>query len=106
TLAGEPGAGVDQGFLPRGALRLLAERRRNRGFWYRATVATTGARYAPAPGYVELGDAIRPGAELGYGRFVSPAGHQLRGRVTSSRAWRNAAGSFESGATTGLLALE
>ena len=78
ALAGDAGQGPDDGVLPRGALRLLAERRRNRGVWYRAGVATTGARYAPALGYVERGDAIQPLAEVGYGWVVSPAGHQLR----------------------------
>ena len=81
ALAGDAGVGPDDGVLPRGALRLLAERRRNRGLWYRTGVATTGARYAPALGYVERGDAIQPSAEIGYGWVVSPAGHQLRAGV-------------------------
>jgi hypothetical protein len=41
TLAGDAGSGPSDGVMPRGALRLLAERRRNRGMWYRAGVATT-----------------------------------------------------------------
>ncbi len=95
ALAGDAGAGPNDGVLPRAALRLLAERRRNRGMWYRAGVATTGARYAPALGYVERGDAIQPLAELGYGWVVSPAGHQLRASVASAFAYHNAAGTFD-----------
>jgi len=57
TLAGIAGAGPDAGVLPRGALRVVAERRRNRGAWYRVAVATTGARYAPALGYVQHADS-------------------------------------------------
>ena len=86
ALAGDAGAGPDDGVLPRGALRLLAERRRNRGMWYRAGVSTTGSRYAPALGYVEREDAVQPLAEVGYGWVVSPAGHQLRGSVASAFA--------------------
>ena len=95
ALAGDAAAGADDGVLPRGALRLLAERRRNRGMWYRTGVSTTGARYAPALGYVERSDAIQPLAELGYGWVVSPAGDQLRGTLASAFAYRNAAGTFE-----------
>jgi hypothetical protein len=106
TLAGDAGIGPDDGVLPRGALRLLAERRRNRGMWYRTGVATTGARYAPALGYVERGDAIQPSAEFGYGWVVSPAGHQLRGSVSSSFAYRNAAGTFEGSLASAALEYE
>jgi hypothetical protein len=106
ALAGDAGIGPDDGVLPRGAMRLLAERRRNRGMWYRAGVATTGARYAPALGYVERGDAIQPLAELGYGWVVSPAGHQLRSSVSSSFAHRNAAGVFDGSVTAASLEYE
>jgi Domain of unknown function (DUF5916) len=106
ALAGDAGLGPDEGVFPRGALRFLAERRRNRGMWYRAGVATTGARYVPALGYVERGDAIQPLAELGYGWVVSPAGHQLRGSVSSSFAYRNAAGTFDGSATSAILQYE
>jgi len=106
VLAGDAGVGPDDGVLPRGALRLLAERRRNRGMWYRAGVATTGARYAPALGYVERGDAIQPSAEIGYGWVVSPAGHQLRSSAWSSFAYRNAAGTFEGSTASAALEYE
>ncbi len=106
ALAGDAGFGPDDGVLPRGALRLLAERRRNRGMWYRTGVATTGARYQPALGYVERGDAIQPLAEVGYGWVVSPAGHQLRGSVSSSFAYRNAAGTFDGSTSSAALEYE
>jgi hypothetical protein len=106
ALAGDAGAGPDDGVLPRGALRLLAERRRNRGMWYRTGVATTGARYAPALGYVERGDAIQSAAEIGYGWVVSPAGHQLRTAVWSSFAYRNAAGTFDGSVASAALEYE
>jgi hypothetical protein len=106
ALAGDAGDGNDDGVLPRGALRLLAERRRNRGAWYRAGVATTGARYAPALGYVERGDAIQPLAEVGYGWVISPAGHQLRAGAASAFAYRNAAGTFDGSVTSAVLELE
>jgi Domain of unknown function (DUF5916)/Carbohydrate family 9 binding domain-like len=106
ALAGDAGVGADDGVLPRGALRLLAERRRNRGLWYRTGVATTGARYAPALGYVERGDAVQPSAELGYGWVVSSAGHQLRSSVTSTFAYRNAAGTFEGSVAAAALEYE
>jgi hypothetical protein len=106
TLAGDAGTGRSDGVLPRGALRLLAERRRNRGLWYRGGVATTGARYAPALGYVERGDAIQPLAEIGYGRVVSTAGHQVRGSVVTALAYRNAAGTFEGSATSAAVEYE
>jgi hypothetical protein len=106
ALAGDAGVGPDEGVLPRGALRLLAERRRNRGIWYRTGVATTGARYAPALGYVERGDAVQPLAEVGYGWVVSPAGHQLRAGLTSAFAWRNAAGTFEGSVASGVVEYE
>jgi hypothetical protein len=106
VLAGDAGIGPARGVLPRGALRLLLERRRNRGLWYRATVATTGSRYAPALGYVERTDAIRPAAELGYGWSVTRAGHWLRASATSAFQYRNAAGTFEGSTNTGMLALE
>jgi hypothetical protein len=63
-------------------------------------VATTGARYVPAVGYVERHDAIRPQLELGYGRVISPAGHQLRGSVSSALAWHNSSGTFEQANTS------
>ncbi|HEX3235997.1 MAG TPA: DUF5916 domain-containing protein [Gemmatimonadales bacterium] len=106
ALAGDAGPGLDDGVLPRGALRLLAERRRNRGMWYRAGVATTGARYTPALGYVERGDAIQPLAELGYGWVVSPAGHQVRASVASAFAYRNAAGAFDGSTASAVLEYE
>jgi hypothetical protein len=106
ALVGDAGVGPDDGVLPRGALRLLAERRRNRGMWYRGGVATTGARYAPALGYVERGDAIQPLAELGYGWVVSPAGHQLRASLASAFAYRNAAGEFDGSTASAILEFE
>jgi hypothetical protein len=106
ALAGDAGIGPDDGVLPRGAMRLLAERRRNRGMWYRTGVATTGSRYSPALGYVERGDAIQPLAELGYGWVVSPAGHQLRASVSSSWAYHNAAGTFDGSTASAILAYE
>jgi hypothetical protein len=106
TLAGDAGLGSSDGVLSRGALRLLAERRRNRGMWYRAGVATTGARYAPALGYVERPDAIQPSAEVGYGWVVSPAGHQLRTALWSSLAYRNSAGTFDGSVTSAALEYE
>jgi hypothetical protein len=106
ALAGDVGLGPDDGVLPRGAMRLLAERRRNRGMWYRAGVATTGSRYAPALGYVERGDAIQPLVELGYGWVVSPAGHQVRASVSSSFAYRNAAGEFDGSVSSVALEYE
>ncbi len=106
VLAGDAGLGPNDGVLPRGALRLLAERRRNRGMWYRAGVATTGARYAPALGYVERGDAIQPLAEIGYGWVVSPAGHQVRAGLSSSFAYHNAAGTFDGSDASGVLEYE
>lgn len=106
ALAGDADQGLDDGVLPRGAIRVLAERRRNRGAWYRAGVATTGSRYAPALGYVERGDAIQPLAEVGYGWVVSPAGHQLRARAASAFAYRNAAGTFDGSLTSAILEFE
>ncbi|HYC33004.1 MAG TPA: DUF5916 domain-containing protein, partial [Gemmatimonadales bacterium] len=106
ALAGDAGIGPDAGVLPRGAIRLLAERRRNRGAWYRAGIATTGSRYAPALGYVERGDAIQPVAEVGYGWVLSPAGHQLRATAASAFAYRNAQGSFEGSVASAALELE
>ena len=106
ALAGDAGVGPDDGVLPRGALRLLAERRRNRGMWYRTGVSTTGSRYAPALGYVEREDAIQPLAEVGYGWVVSPAGHQLRGSVASAFAWRNAAGTLDGSTASAVLEYE
>ena len=106
VLAGDAGLGPNDGVLPRGTLRFLAERRRNRGMWYRAGVATTGARYAPALGYVERGDAIQPLAEIGYGWVVSPAGHQVRAGLSSSFAYHNAAGTFDGSVASGVLEYE
>jgi hypothetical protein len=106
ALAGDAGIGPDDGVLPRGAMRLLAERRRNRGMWYRAGVATTGARYAPALGYVERGDAIQPLAEIGYGWVVSQAGHQLRASAASAFAYHNAAGTFDGSTSSATLEYE
>ncbi|MFL5516045.1 MAG: DUF5916 domain-containing protein, partial [Gemmatimonadales bacterium] len=106
ALAGDAGIGPNDGVLPRGALRLLAERRRNRGMWYRTGVATTGARWQPALGYVERGDAIQPLAEVGYGWVVSPAGHQLRGSLSSAFAWRNAAGTLDGSTASAVLEYE
>jgi hypothetical protein len=106
ALVGDAGDGPNDGVLPRGALRLLAERRRNRGMWYRAGVATTGGRYAPALGYVERSDGILPLAELGYGWVVSPEGHQLRASTSSSFAWRNASGTYEGSLASAALEYE
>lgn len=106
VLAGDAGLGEAKGVLPRGALRLLVERRRNRDFWYRTGVSTTGARYAPALGYVERADAIRPMLELGYGRQVTPAGHVLRTSVVTTGQYRNAAGTFEQSHAAALVSLE
>lgn len=106
VLTGDVGVGPSDGVLPRGALRLRAGRRRNRGFWYVTSIATTGARYAPALGYVERGNAIQPYAEIGYGRVVSPAGHQVRVSAVTEMAYRNAAGTFESAYSEATLALE
>jgi hypothetical protein len=74
--------------------------------WYRAGVATTGSRYAPALGYVERGDAIQPLAEIGYGWVVSAAGHQLRASAASALAYRNAEGTFEGSLASAILELE
>lgn len=104
ALAGDVGNGASDGVFPRGALRLLAERRRNRGLWYRASMATTGSRYTPALGYVERSDAIRPAGEVGYGAVVSPAGHEFRAALKSDYAWHNAAGTFDQ--STNTLAFE
>jgi hypothetical protein len=106
ALAGDVGAGPSRGVFPRGALRLRAERRRDRGPWYRAAIATTGARYSPALGYVERGDAIQPAAELGYGVQVSGAGHLLKGSTRMTLNYRNAAGSLESSTGSVTLALQ
>jgi hypothetical protein len=106
ALAGDVRAGPDDGVLPRGALRVRAIRRRNRGFWYRAAVTTAGVRYTPALGYVERTDAIQPFAEIGYGRVVSQAGHQLRVSAATDLAYRNAAGTFEGSTSTAAVALE
>jgi hypothetical protein len=106
ALAGDVGAGPNQGVLPRGALRLRAERRRDRGPWYRAAIATTGARYAPALGYVERGNAIQPGAELGYGVQVTGAGHLLKTSARMAMNYRNAAGSLESSTGTATVVLQ
>lgn len=106
TLTGALGTGPDRGILPRGSLRVLAERRRNRGIWFRAGISTIGARYAPALGYVERNDAIRPIGEIGYGRVISQAGHILRASVLGAFAYRNAAEAFESATSAGVLALE
>lgn len=106
ALAGEPGVGIDKGVFPRGALRFLAERRRNRSFFYRAGVSTTGGRYAPALGYVERADAIRPIGEVGYGRVVSGAGHVLRGAVSSAFVYRNADAAFDASTVAALAEVE
>ena len=67
---------------------------------------TTGARWAPALGYVERGDAIQPLAEVGYGWVVSQAGHQLRASASSAFAWRNAAGTLDGSTATATLEYE
>ncbi len=105
VLAGAAGVGATEGVLPRGALRLLVERRRDRDLWYRAGLSTTGAQYAPALGYVERGDAIRPMLELGYGRQVTAAGHVVRAALVSTGQYRNAAGTFEQSLTSANLSL-
>ena len=113
VLAGDAGVGgpsaalvSSRGVLPRGAMRVSMERRRNRDLWYRVGVSTTGAQYTPALGYVERSDAIRPNAELGYGRVVSNAGHVVRTSVVTSAAWHNAAASFEGSHAAAVLMLE
>ncbi|MGE0354888.1 MAG: DUF5916 domain-containing protein [Gemmatimonadales bacterium] len=106
TLAGDAGAGPDRGLLPRGSIRLDLARRRNRGLWYRTALTTTGARYTPALGYVERLDVVQPYLEFGYGRAVSPAGHQLRTSVTTRLVYRNAAGTFDGATSEAIVALE
>ncbi len=106
ALAGDTGLGPDHGVLPNGALMIRAQRRRNRGLWYRAGASTTGARYAPALGYVERANAILPFTELGYGKVVSTAGHQLRVSATNDLAYRNAEATFEGMVTTANVELE
>jgi hypothetical protein len=106
VLAGDVGPGAARGVLPRGALRLMLERRRNRDLWYRMGVSTTGAQYVPALGYVERGDAIRPTAEVGYGRQVTGAGRVVRTSLVTSGAWHNAAGTFEGSHAAAVVALE
>lgn len=106
TLMGDLAAGPDSGVLPRGALKLLVERRRNRDFWYRVAFNSTGVRYTPALGYVERTDAIRPFAQIGYGRVVSKAGHVVRTSLTTELVYWNAAGIFDGATTSGALALE
>jgi len=106
ALSGDVDAGPDRGVVPRGALRLLVQRRRNRGLWYSAGASTTGARYAPALGYVERGDVIRTSGELGYGRVVSRAGHVVRVSLAPSLVYRNAAGSFDGSTAAATVALE
>ena len=106
TLTGALGTGPDRGVLPRSSLRLMAERRRNRGVWFRAGISTIGARYTPALGYVERNDAIRPSGEIGYGRVISQAGHILRASVVTALVYRNATDAFESATSAGVLTLE
>lgn len=106
VLTGDAGTGLDRGFLPRGAARVRLERRRNRDLWYRVGVSTTGARYAPALGYVERTDAIRPTAEVGYGRVISRSGRVLRTSLSSASAVRNAAEEFEGSVVTAMVALD
>lgn len=106
ALTGDLPPGPDSGVLPRGALKLLVERRRNRSFWYRAAFNSTGARYTPALGYVERSDAIRPFGEIGYGWVVSRAGHVLRTSLTTALVYRNAAGSFDAATTSAALVIE
>lgn len=106
ALTGDMGPGVEDGVLPRGALRLRAVRRRNRGFWYDAALATTGSRYTPALGYVERPDAIQPSGQIGYGRVISRSGHQLRVSTTTKLAYRNAAGDFDGSLSNVEIALE
>jgi hypothetical protein len=106
VLTGDAMAGAAKGVLPRGAVRLLAERRRNRDFAYRVGVSTVGSRYIPALGYIERGDAIRPLLELGYGRQVSPAGHIVRAALLGAAQYRNAAGTFEQSSTALFSSLE
>ncbi|HXI20822.1 MAG TPA: DUF5916 domain-containing protein [Gemmatimonadales bacterium] len=106
ALAGDAGVGSSQGVFPRGALRFRVERRRDRDFWYRAAIATTGARYVPALGYVERGDAIQPLGEIGYGFRVSQAGHLVRTSARMALDYRNAEGSLESSTGTITVSLE
>ncbi len=107
-LAGDAGAAVagDRGVLPRGAMRFLVERRRDRDLWFRAGVSTTGVEYAPALGYVERGNAIRPLGEVGYGRQVSARGHVVRAGTSWTGAYRNAAGTFEGAISNAAVSLE
>lgn len=106
VLAGDAEVGESRGLLPRGALRLLVERRRNRDFWYRAGLSTTGSRYTPALGYVERTDALRPMTEVGYGRQVTSAGHVVRASVAGTAQYRNAAGTFEQSNAMATISLE
>jgi hypothetical protein len=106
VLAGDAMVGASKGILPRGAARVLVERRRNRDFWYRAGLSTTGSQYAPALGYVERLDAIRPMIELGYGKQVTPAGHVVRTSVVGTGQYRNAAGTLEQSHTALIASLE
>lgn len=106
ALAGDAGSGAGGGVLPRGALRVRVERRRDRDLWYRAALSTTGARYAPALGYVERRDAVQPLAELGYGLQISPAGHVLKGSARLVLNYRNAAGTLESSTGSAIVALQ
>lgn len=106
TLAGAHGAGVDRGLLPRSSLRVLVERRRNRGMWYRAAASTVGSQYAPALGYVERRDAIRSSGELGYGRIVSSEGHLLRGSVGAALVHGNSVRVREGAGVTSAIALD
>ncbi|MBA3671459.1 MAG: carbohydrate binding family 9 domain-containing protein [Gemmatimonadaceae bacterium] len=106
TLAGIVSAGVDGGLLPRSALRVLVERRRNRGAWYRAALSSTGARYAPALGYVERTNVLRGAGEVGYGRVVSSAGHLVRGSIGGAWFARNAESRFEGSTAQGALSLD
>lgn len=106
ALTGYAGAGPDEGVLPRGALGARIERRRNRGAWYRAEVTTTGARYAPALGYVERTDVIQPYLELGYGKQVSRTGRIVRVFGWHDLAYRNADATFEGSVTAAGVELE
>ncbi|MEP7000148.1 MAG: EamA family transporter [bacterium] len=106
TLAGALGNSTDRGFLPRSSLRLLVERRRDRGMWYRAAASSVGARHAPALGYIERTDAVRGSGELGYGRLVTNAGHLLRGSVLSTMVNHNSAKTLDTRTLGGAIALD
>jgi len=106
TLAGALGEAAERGFLPHSSVRMLVERRRDRGMWYLASASSVGARYAPVLGYIERSDAVRGSGELGYGHLVSSEGHLLRGSVLSTVVNHNSVGTLDTRTVAGALALD